>query len=98
MSAVYACWFLAVNTVFVHCFIHSFDKLNCCVCSLYLNVFMPANTTASAALPVMVFFYGGGFLLGGINLPLYQATTFVSQQPVVMVTVNYRLASDASQA
>jgi len=54
---------------------------------LYLNVF--ALKDAKNA-PVMVWYYGGGNVLGGAHLPTYNGTSF-AKDGVITVTVNYRL-------
>ena len=54
---------------------------------LYLNVFAPKNAKNA---PVMVWFYGGGNVLGGGHLPAYTGTSF-AKNGVVAVTINYRL-------
>ncbi|MGB8941234.1 MAG: carboxylesterase family protein, partial [Streptomyces sp.] len=43
-----------------------------------------------AALPVMVFVHGGGFVAGSTRASLYDGTAF-ARSGVVLVTVNYRL-------
>ena len=62
---------------------------------LYLNVYSPANSTASSRLPVLVWLYGGAFVFGdGYEFGLYSATNLVSaHQSYVAVTFNYRLAA-----
>jgi hypothetical protein len=62
---------------------------------LYLNVFTPAKTT-EGPLPVMVFFYGGSWNQGSAMNLLYWggnlvATAESSGNPIILVTVNYRL-------
>lgn len=56
---------------------------------LYLNVWTPAkyNTTG---LPVLVYFYGGGFMAGDGSEPRYNGAS-MAQRGIVAVTVNYRL-------
>ena len=54
---------------------------------LYLNVFAPKNAKNA---PVMVWFYGGGNVLGGGHLRTYTGTSF-AKNGVVIVTINYRL-------
>ncbi len=56
---------------------------------LYLNVWTPA-TTATAKLPVLVYFYGGGFIAGDGSEPRYDGES-LSRRGIVSVTVNYRL-------
>lgn len=56
---------------------------------LYLNVWTPAkrNTTG---LPVLVYFYGGGFVAGDGSEPRYDGAN-MAKKGMVVVTVNYRL-------
>ena len=56
---------------------------------LYLNVYRPKSGAAS--LPVMVFFHGGGFLIGSASEPYYDGEWLAHHKNVVLVTVNYRL-------
>ena len=58
---------------------------------LYLNVWTPA-TSADEKLPVMVFFYGGGFKEVASSMPAYNGTT-LAQKGVIVVTSNYRLGA-----
>lgn len=63
---------------------------------LYLNVWTPAkrNTTG---LPVLVYFYGGGFVAGDGSEPRYDGASMAARG-IVTVTVNYRLAIFGSLA
>jgi para-nitrobenzyl esterase len=56
---------------------------------LYLNVWSPAKT-ATDALPVMVWIYGGGFVGGMTSVPAYDGTR-LAEKGVVLVSVAYRL-------
>lgn len=56
---------------------------------LYLNVWTPAKN-ASASLPVLVYFYGGGFVAGDASEPRYDGAS-MAQKGIVVVNVNYRL-------
>jgi len=56
---------------------------------LYLNVWTPAKTPRER-LPVMVWIYGGAFVLGGTNWPLYDGT-HLAEKGVVLVSVAYRV-------
>jgi para-nitrobenzyl esterase len=55
---------------------------------LTLNVWTP--DPAARRLPVMVFIYGGGFVVGGSSTPLYNGERF-ARDGVVLVSFNYRL-------
>ena len=56
---------------------------------LFLNVWAPAGPV-DAIRPVMVWIYGGGFMVGTSSLPLYDGEA-LARAGVVVVTVNYRL-------
>lgn len=56
---------------------------------LYLNVWTPAKRNTSG-LPVLVYFYGGGFVAGDGSEPRYDGES-MAQKGIVAVTVNYRL-------
>ncbi len=56
---------------------------------LYLNVWTPA-TRNTTGLPVLVYFYGGGFVAGDGSEPRYDGAA-MAKKGIVVVTVNYRL-------
>jgi para-nitrobenzyl esterase len=56
---------------------------------LYLNVWTPAKRN-SKDLPVLVYFYGGGFVAGDGAEPRYDGAS-MAKKGIVVVTVNYRL-------
>jgi para-nitrobenzyl esterase len=56
---------------------------------LYLNVWTPATNT-DEKLPVMVWIYGGGFMIGMTSLPIYDGTK-LAQKGVVLVSLGYRV-------
>ena len=56
---------------------------------LYLNVWTP-DPSATAQLPVLVYFYGGGFIAGDGSEPRYDGGQ-LARRGIVAVTVNYRL-------
>ncbi len=56
---------------------------------LYLNVWRPKQRTARP-LPVMVWIYGGAFIMGAGSFPIYDGANF-ARDGVVLVTFNYRL-------
>jgi len=55
---------------------------------LSLNVWTPAP--GAGKLPVMVWFYGGGFVLGSSSYAMYDGEA-LARKGVVVVTVNYRV-------
>ncbi len=58
---------------------------------LTLNVVTPENSS-SEPLPVMVFVYGGGYILGSSATPLYDGAA-LARRGCVYVSVNYRLGA-----
>lgn len=56
---------------------------------LYLNVWTPAKSS-DEKLPVLVYFYGGGFMAGDGSELRYDGES-MSRKGIVTVTVNYRL-------
>jgi para-nitrobenzyl esterase len=61
---------------------------------LYLNVWRPADP-AARNLPVMVWFYGGGFVGGSSSSPNTSGAGF-AKQGVILVSLNYRVGRSAS--
>ena len=55
---------------------------------LTANVWTPSLT--GKRLPVMVYIYGGAFVLGASDIPLFEGTSF-AKKGVVLVSFNYRL-------
>ncbi len=55
---------------------------------LYLNIWTTAATTADA-LPVLIYFNGGGLMAGSGSEPRYDGTS-LSKEGVICVTANYR--------
>jgi para-nitrobenzyl esterase len=56
---------------------------------LYLNVWKPANAK-NASVPVLVYFYGGGFVAGDGSEYRYDGEALAKKR-IIAVTVNYRL-------
>ncbi len=56
---------------------------------LYLNIWTPAKS-AKERLPVMVYFYGGGFVAGDGSEYRYDGES-LAKKGIVTITVNYRL-------
>jgi len=56
---------------------------------LYLNVWTPAKRNTKG-LPVLVYFYGGGFVAGDASEPRYDGES-MAKKGIVVVTANYRL-------
>uniref|UniRef100_A0A672FJA4 Carboxylic ester hydrolase n=1 Tax=Salarias fasciatus TaxID=181472 RepID=A0A672FJA4_SALFA len=66
---------------------------------LYLNIFVPQGRSVSSGLPVMVYLFGGAFLLGASNDvailgdSLYDGKEMADRGNVIVVTVNYRVGT-----
>ncbi|XP_072344949.1 bile salt-activated lipase-like [Scyliorhinus torazame] len=64
---------------------------------LYLNIWVPHGRKVSSNLPVMVWIFGGGFLMGAghganfLNNYLYDGREIASRGKVIVVTFNYRV-------
>jgi para-nitrobenzyl esterase len=56
---------------------------------LYLNIWAPANTKG-AALPVLVYLYGGGFRAGDGSEYRYDGES-MAKRGIIAITINYRL-------
>ncbi len=56
---------------------------------LYLNVWTGAKE-ASEKRPVLVWIYGGGFVSGGTNVPIYDGEA-LAKKGVILVSINYRV-------
>src|SRR6476659_9918864 len=57
---------------------------------LYLNVWMPASARPGSAMPVLVYYYGGGFVAGDGSEPRYDGES-MAKRGIVVVTMSYRL-------
>ena len=57
---------------------------------LFVSVWRPAAPRPGAALPVLVWIHGGGFLNGGSSAPMFDGST-LARQGLVVVAINYRL-------
>ncbi|KAJ7127571.1 Alpha/Beta hydrolase protein [Mycena crocata] len=58
---------------------------------LFGNVYIPAATTATSALPVLVYFHGGGFESGRSTKYPPENIVLPSAQPIIFATFEYRL-------
>ncbi|KAJ7100509.1 alpha/beta-hydrolase [Mycena epipterygia] len=58
---------------------------------LFGNVYIPINTTATSALPVLVFFHGGGFESGRASKYPPENIVLASAEPLIFATFDYRL-------
>ncbi|UXR71591.1 MULTISPECIES: carboxylesterase family protein [unclassified Staphylococcus] len=60
---------------------------------LTLNIWRPNSSRHQRPLPVLLYFYGGSFVNGHSAQDLYQPEAIVKQEPVIVVTCNYRLGA-----
>ncbi|KAF6832945.1 chlorogenic acid esterase precursor [Colletotrichum plurivorum] len=59
---------------------------------LYLAVWAPTTPPPKDGFPVLFFMTGGGFVMGGIELPWQIPTSWVERsQSAIIVTINYRV-------
>lgn len=56
-----------------------------------LSITAPADVQPGERLPVMVWIHGGSYVIGGGDLPIYDARELVTEQRVVLVSVTFRL-------
>ena len=57
---------------------------------LYLNVWAPAEARPGANLPVVVWIFGGAFVIGSANMPVYSGA-HLAHHGVIYVAANYRV-------
>lgn len=60
---------------------------------LSLNIWRPTGTPPEGGFPVMVWIYGGGFLGGRSSDPVFNGSSLVATQNVIMVSMNYRVGA-----
>uniref|UniRef100_A0A3Q1HA58 Carboxylic ester hydrolase n=1 Tax=Anabas testudineus TaxID=64144 RepID=A0A3Q1HA58_ANATE len=66
---------------------------------LYLNIWIPQGSSVSSGLPVMVWHFGGGFLVGGsmganfLDNYLYDGQEIADRGNVIVVTLGYRVGT-----
>ncbi|KAF5349782.1 hypothetical protein D9758_010229 [Tetrapyrgos nigripes] len=63
---------------------------------LFLNIFRPENTSADAALPVLLWIHGGQYTTGAASEPAWEPSELLARsvainKPIVFVSINYRL-------
>ena len=58
---------------------------------LYLNVYVPSKTPPPGGFPMMIFFYGGGFLMGANIAYMGMFPESVSEDTII-ITFNYRVS------
>uniref|UniRef100_A0A674AGJ4 Carboxylic ester hydrolase n=1 Tax=Salmo trutta TaxID=8032 RepID=A0A674AGJ4_SALTR len=66
---------------------------------LYLNIWVPQGLSVSTGLPVMVWIFGGGYLVGGsmganfLDNYLYDGEEIANRGKVIVVTLGYRVGT-----
>src|SRR3984885_1752072 len=58
---------------------------------LFLNVYVPANTTPHSKLPVFLWIHGGALITG--SGAEYDPSVLVAENKIIVVTINYRLGA-----
>ncbi|XP_048231693.1 probable carboxylesterase 5 [Ricinus communis] len=60
------------------------------------RVFIPTNTNSGQRLPLLVYFHGGGFLIGSPFCSAYHncVTSIVTKANIIAISVDYRLAPE----
>jgi para-nitrobenzyl esterase len=59
-----------------------------------MDIYVPENATVDSNLPVMVWFFGGGYVLGdGYEFGFYDGINRARKNNVIIVTPNYRLSA-----
>ncbi len=61
--------------------------------SLYANIWTPGTDPEDEPRPVLVYIHGGGWMVGGGSLPVYDGARLADRGDLVVVTFNYRLGS-----
>ncbi|KAH8712285.1 Alpha/Beta hydrolase protein [Phaeosphaeriaceae sp. PMI808] len=60
---------------------------------LHVAVWTPTTPPPTSGFPVLFFMTGGGFIMGGIDIPWQMPTSWVERsQSHIVVTINYRLS------
>ncbi len=57
------------------------------------RIFAP-HRTGAAPLPVALYFYGGGYVIGGIDETEHEARTIAARTPAVVVSASYRMGPE----
>ncbi len=62
-----------------------------CARDIRIRIYRPNASNAGALSPVIVYFHGGGFVLGAIESVHHIATRFAAFTGFVVINVDYRL-------
>lgn len=60
---------------------------------LWSNIWAPDGPPPPGGLPVMIWFYGGGFESGSASAGVFDGAALAAQVPCIVVTPNYRLGA-----
>ena len=60
---------------------------------LKINIWVPHTRPKSSSLSVLLWIFGGGFYSGSASLDLYDGRTLASEENIIVVSINYRIAS-----
>jgi acetyl esterase len=63
--------------------------------SVAVRVYRPAGVAADAALPALVFFHGGGWVIGDIDTHDVLCRQLTGEAGIMVISVEYRLAPEA---
>jgi acetylcholinesterase len=66
---------------------------NCSEDCLYLNIWVPVNTSAPKPMAVLVWIYGGAFVTGSSTLGIYDGRILAVTNNVIVVSMQYRVQS-----
>lgn len=58
---------------------------------LFLNIWTPERADENTDIPVMIFIYGGAFIQGNAEHPLYEGAYLAANEDVIVVNFNYRV-------
>lgn len=70
--------------------IHYGDQVQVESCQ-YLSFTIPSGAAPGMKIPVMVWYHGGSYKNGGCENPIYDRELLVTEQNIIVVSVNYRL-------
>lgn len=66
---------------------------NCSEDCLYLNIWVPVNSTPVRSMAVLVWIYGGAFVTGSSTLDVYDGRILAVKNDIIVVSMQYRLQS-----
>lgn len=60
---------------------------------LHINIWTPQGAKTDDNLPVIVFIFGGAFIVGKASNPLYDGSYIAANEDIIVVSFNYRLGA-----